>query len=65
VCEFLSADQLNGDPTNWWVPNLRALHELCQAAGFSRTETIQGPPGPAPSEDPTPVHYRAIVHAFA
>jgi glycosyltransferase involved in cell wall biosynthesis/SAM-dependent methyltransferase len=68
VCEFLSGDQLNADPTNWWVPNLRALHDMCEAAGFGRTETVRGPP-PAPPADgiepeTEPGHYRAIVHAF-
>lgn len=64
VCEFLSGDQLNADPTNWWVPNLRALHDLCDAAGFSRTETIQGPPDVAePPPGSEPMHYRAVLHA--
>jgi tRNA (mo5U34)-methyltransferase len=66
VCEFLSADQLNADPTNWWVPNLHALHDLCAAAGFARSETVQGPPAAtAPVEGTRPGHYRAVVHAFA
>jgi len=59
------ADQLNADPTNWWVPNLRALHDLCEAAGFSRSETVQGPPpATAPVDSMEPGHYRAILHAF-
>jgi glycosyltransferase involved in cell wall biosynthesis/SAM-dependent methyltransferase len=58
VWQFCRADEFDGDPTTWWVPNLRAVHDLCQAAGFSRTETVAGPPpGPGP--------YRAIVHAWA
>lgn len=31
---------------NWFVTNLEALVGLCRAAGFSKVEVIQGPPGP-------------------
>jgi tRNA (mo5U34)-methyltransferase len=36
LCEFYSSNQLNGDVSNWWGPNLKALEGLCRAAGFSR-----------------------------
>jgi tRNA (mo5U34)-methyltransferase len=38
ICEFYSSNQLNGDVSNWWGPNLRALEGLCRAAGFARVE---------------------------
>src|SRR5919202_3078365 len=44
VCEFFPGAELADDPTNWWSPNLDALHGLCRAAGFARVETIAGPP---------------------
>jgi tRNA (mo5U34)-methyltransferase len=55
--EFHAGDGFDGDPTTWWVPNLRALHELCRAAGFARTETVVGRPQRTGS-------YRAVVHAW-
>ena len=42
LCEFYSSNQLNGDPSNWWGPNLKALEGMCHAAGFSRVEIIVG-----------------------
>ena len=33
--EFFAGSELNDEPTNWWVPNLRALSDLCLAAGFA------------------------------
>lgn len=42
-CEFFETDELNGDPSNWWVPNLKALVGMCRAAGFSRVEVLLGP----------------------
>lgn len=40
LCEFYSANQLNGDSSNWWGPNLQALRGMCRAAGFSRVEVV-------------------------
>lgn len=77
LSEFYSANQLNGDSTNWWGPNLRALIGMCQAAGFSRVEVVA-------EERPEtirqflryvssivsayftrrPRHFRAVVHAW-
>jgi tRNA (mo5U34)-methyltransferase len=42
--EFYEADEFNGDPTNWWAPNLAALQGACRAAGFSDVQTLVGPP---------------------
>lgn len=62
LCQFFESDELNFDPTNWWAPNLFALGGLLRAAGFSRVETVVGPPAEL---EPGRLHpYRAIVHAF-
>lgn len=37
-CEFYETTELNGDPSNWWAPNEKALVGMCRAAGFSRVE---------------------------
>ena len=38
LCEFYSSNQLSGDASNWWGPNLKALEGMCRAAGFVRVE---------------------------
>ena len=43
------------DYGNWYTPTLEALSQMCRAAGFSRTETVVGPPAPSP---PPPVPAR-------
>jgi tRNA (mo5U34)-methyltransferase len=40
VAEFFPGDELNGDPTNWWVPNEAALVGLARAAGFAAVEVV-------------------------
>jgi tRNA (mo5U34)-methyltransferase len=64
LCEFFPSNELNGDYSNWWSPNVRALQGLLRAAGFNSVEVIQGPPSLAgiPAGAP-PVRYRAMVHA--
>jgi tRNA (mo5U34)-methyltransferase len=42
LCEFYPENQLNGDSSNWWGPNVRALTGMCLAAGFSRVEVVSG-----------------------
>jgi tRNA (mo5U34)-methyltransferase len=66
LCEFFESDELAGDATNWWAPNMHALTGMCRAAGFEEVEVVVGPP-PAASEAPPgePVRYRAVVHARA
>ena len=34
VCEFYETNELNGDVSNWWAPNAKALAGMCRAAGF-------------------------------
>ena len=62
LCEFFESDELQDDPTNWWVPNMRALLGMCRAAGFASVEPVQGPPQ---SLLKRPLRYRAVVHAHA
>lgn len=65
LCEFFPSNELNGDYSNWWSPNLRALMGLLRAAGFKRIEVIQGPPPAALLKTGEPlIRYRAMVHAF-
>ena len=42
ICEFYSSNQLQGDVSNWWGPNLKALEGMCRAAGFARVEVVRG-----------------------
>ena len=63
VWEFLEHRQLSQDPTNWWVPNLRALIGLCRAAGFRDVQVCQGPEVAPAGSGGGPCAYRAVVHA--
>jgi tRNA (mo5U34)-methyltransferase len=49
LCEFFESNELNGDVSNWWAPNEKALVGLCRAAGFKRAEIVAGP-NAAPAE---------------
>jgi tRNA (mo5U34)-methyltransferase len=40
LCEFYSSNQLNGDVSNWWGFNRKALLGLCGAAGFRSAEVV-------------------------
>ena len=78
LCEFYPHGELDGDVSNWWGPNLKALEAMCLAAGFSRVEIKQGPPHRSRIHHALrrlhlflsgprarrPRHYRAIVHAW-
>lgn len=77
LCEFYSANQLNGDPSNWWGPNLQALRGMCRAAGFSRVEVVsKGDPRTVVQRVRQagavalsallrrPRYFRAVVHAW-
>ncbi|HET7218523.1 MAG TPA: DUF1698 domain-containing protein [Vicinamibacterales bacterium] len=41
---FYPARELNNDPTNWWGPNLPALHAMLRDVGFDEVRTVSGPP---------------------
>ncbi len=43
-CEFFPGRELNNDPSNWWVPNAKALVGLCQAAGCKNAAIVSDPP---------------------
>lgn len=45
-CEFFPGQELNNDPSNWWVPNARALEGLCRAVGFREVTLLTDPPVP-------------------
>jgi tRNA (mo5U34)-methyltransferase len=38
--QFIEGTELNGDPTNWWVPTVQGALAACRAAGFSEV-TVQ------------------------
>ncbi len=78
LAEFYPGTELNGDPSNWWGPNIAALVGLCKAAGFKRVEVRRGPPAYGALRGfalrlaallglrwgKRHRHYRAIVHAW-
>lgn len=43
-CEFFPTNELLGDSSNWWAPNIKACVGMCHAAGFSRVEVLNRPP---------------------
>ncbi|HJQ37810.1 MAG TPA: DUF1698 domain-containing protein [Thermoanaerobaculia bacterium] len=59
--EFFESNELNGDVSNWWAPNERALAGMCRAAGFSRVETY---PGTEPVADQGVERYRLMAKAW-
>jgi tRNA (mo5U34)-methyltransferase len=44
---FYPRRELNNDPTNWWGPNLPALHGMLQDVGFDAVRTVAAPPSAA------------------
>ena len=62
--EFYPTDEFNGDPTNWFSPNARAIEGLTIASGLRDFRLLQGPPArPAVITEPMRVRYRAIASA--
>ena len=55
LCEFFAGEYCN-DPTNWWVPNERAIVDLCRAAGFGEVRVLTPPPPEGA--------YRLVAHAL-
>ncbi len=45
---FALGDEIRGDASNWWIPNQRALVDICRAVGFSEVHVQVGPPHAAP-----------------
>jgi tRNA (mo5U34)-methyltransferase len=60
---FFPGGELNGDRSNWWVPNMNALLGLMGAAGFADTEILADEPEDDAREGDGPHHYRAIIRA--
>jgi tRNA (mo5U34)-methyltransferase len=63
LCEFFETTELNGDPSNWWAPNRKALEALCRAAGFRRVEVVSAPNLDC-SAGPAVIRYRLSAHAW-
>lgn len=49
-----SAGAVGNDYGVWYIPTIRALEELCRAAGFSHVETVLGPPPPTETTESEP-----------
>ncbi|MBD0329816.1 MAG: DUF1698 domain-containing protein [Thermoleophilia bacterium] len=45
LVRFYPGAELDGDPTNWFAPTLRALLDWCESSGFAPTVLAQWPPG--------------------
>jgi tRNA (mo5U34)-methyltransferase len=60
---FFAFDELDGDLTNWWAPNLSALGGMLLAAGFSQARAVVGPSPRLLKRKGGPHHYRAVVQA--
>ena len=43
---FYRGRELNNDPTNWWAPNVPALHAMLRDVGFTDVRTVTPEPGP-------------------
>jgi tRNA (mo5U34)-methyltransferase len=54
LCEFVEHEH-KGDPTNWWLPNERALAALCRSAGFADVRVL--------TRAPRSGTYRLVAHA--
>ncbi len=54
---FYPTTELNNDPTNWWAPNISAMHGMLRSVGFTRVRTVT----PVPSAPYRAA--RALAHA--
>lgn len=61
LLEFYEADELGGDVSNWWAPNLLGLIKLCRAAGFREVKPVAWRQEPTSQEVE---RLRLTVHAF-
>ena len=41
IMQFYPGSELNGDPSNWWAPNLVALDGMLRTSGFEPVRVIQ------------------------
>ena len=44
---FYPDRELNNDPSNWWGPNVEAVHAMLKTVGFTSVRTVTGPPSAA------------------
>jgi tRNA (mo5U34)-methyltransferase len=47
LLQFFAGGEFAADFGNWFIPSIEAIHQMARAAGFSRVETVVGPPAPA------------------
>jgi tRNA (mo5U34)-methyltransferase len=40
VMRFYAGEELKGDPTNWWGPNIAAVQSMLKDVGFRRVEIV-------------------------
>lgn len=64
LCEFYESAELDGDISNWWAPNLKALQGMCRAAGFQRIEPVSQLPEPRTLPQQKVSRYRLTIHAW-
>ncbi len=62
LIEFAERDEINGDPSVWFVPTERALLGLCRAAGFRTVDGVNRTE-PQPAARGGVADYRLTVHA--
>lgn len=63
LARLVPSDDVNEDPTNWWVPNVAGLIGLARGAGFGAVEAV-GPPSAPHAETPDGLPLsRATIHA--
>lgn len=63
LAEFYEGEELNGDPTNWWAPNRKALEAMCRAAGFAHVEVVAWPWDRLEALPPGIQRGRCVAHA--
>lgn len=66
LLEFYGSNELCGDVSNWFAPNLRALEKMCLAAGFKKVVPVSAYPPPI-GDQQNPVsmrQYRLTLHAY-
>ncbi len=61
--EFYGDDELDGDTSNWWAPNAKALESACLAAGFREFEIVDRYRGGVPAVDHGVGRLRLTAHA--
>jgi hypothetical protein len=54
LLDFYPGGALREDFSNWFVPTIQCLHDMCLVAGFTDVRTIKGPP----QRSPVPVEGR-------